>query len=286
MLVAPDFVSSRKVLPDSMEDGLQGSVLIPLPAQSRGGLEVGAAPSIRTNVRIASSCTGKRSDSPRSRRAEPAASRPPLQRPLDHPHQPRRQRDEVPRLLGHPVGPEQPEAAPRTVRAPVLLRPVSLRARGSGESDYELALEPSLDVNPVLARALRSRGALLDPAAVARGTFTSNGFDPRGALQRLASLGEAVLDDFSLSERVVVGTFVHPGQILVDDLDNLSGTLEPNCWVDVGDDIETKIDALFCHESQLTETGEWFREFLRERAEENGRAAGLRYAEGFRRLTF
>ena len=71
-----------------------------------------------------------------------------------------------------------------------------------------------------------SRGALLDPGAVARGTFTSNGFDPRGALHRLASLGEAVLDDFSMSERVVVGTFVHPGQILVDDLDNLSGTLE------------------------------------------------------------
>ena len=123
-------------------------------------------------------------------------------------------------------GVEQPETAPRTVRAPVLLRPVSLRARGSGESDYELALEPSLEVNPVLARALRMRGALLDPAAVARGTFTSNGFDPHGALQRLASLGEAVLDDFSLTERVVVGTFVHPGQILVDDLDNLSGTLE------------------------------------------------------------
>lgn len=125
-----------------------------------------------------------------------------------------------------PEGEQQADAAPRTVRAPVLLRPVTLRARGSGESDYELALEPSLEVNPVLARALRSRGALLDPGAVARGTFTSNGFDPRGALQRLASLGEAVLDDFSMSERVVVGTFVHPGQILVDDLDNLSGTLE------------------------------------------------------------
>jgi LmbE family N-acetylglucosaminyl deacetylase len=66
----------------------------------------------------------------------------------------------------------------------------------------------------------------------------------------------------------------------------LSGTLEPNCWVDIGDDIETKIDALFCHESQLTETGEWFREFLRERAEEGGRSAGVRYAEGFRRLSF
>ena len=65
----------------------------------------------------------------------------------------------------------------------------------------------------------------------------------------------------------------------------LSGTLEPNCWVDIGDTLETKIDALFCHESQLTDTGEWFRQFLRDRAEEAGRAAGVRYAEGYRRLT-
>jgi LmbE family N-acetylglucosaminyl deacetylase len=65
----------------------------------------------------------------------------------------------------------------------------------------------------------------------------------------------------------------------------LSGTLEPNCWVDISDVLERKIDALFCHASQLTETGEWFREFLRDRAEEAGRAAGVRYAEGFRRLT-
>jgi LmbE family N-acetylglucosaminyl deacetylase len=66
----------------------------------------------------------------------------------------------------------------------------------------------------------------------------------------------------------------------------LSGTLEPNCWVDVTHTQERKIDALFCHASQLTETGEWFREFLRERAEEGGRAAGVTYAEGFRRVTF
>ena len=50
--------------------------------------------------------------------------------------------------------------------------------------------------------------------------------------------------------------------------------------------LERKIDALFCHASQLTETGEWFRQFLRDRAEEAGREAGVAYAEGFRRLSF
>ncbi|UZN04235.1 hypothetical protein [Cellulomonas sp. S1-8] len=127
---------------------------------------------------------------------------------------------------GRPAGSDGHDTAVRTVRAPVLLRPVGLRARGTGEGDYEIELEPAIEVNPVLARALRGHGALLDPAAVARGTFTASGFDPRGALQRLASLGEAVLEDFTLVERVVVGTFVHPGQVIVDDLDQLAGTLE------------------------------------------------------------
>jgi LmbE family N-acetylglucosaminyl deacetylase len=65
----------------------------------------------------------------------------------------------------------------------------------------------------------------------------------------------------------------------------LSGTLEPNCWVDITETLERKIDALFLHASQLTDTGEWFREFLRQSAEEAGRFAGVPYAEGFRRLT-
>jgi len=66
----------------------------------------------------------------------------------------------------------------------------------------------------------------------------------------------------------------------------LSGTLEPDCWVDITGTLERKIDALFCHASQLTHTGDWFREFLRQSAEDAGRMAGVRYAEGFRRLTF
>jgi LmbE family N-acetylglucosaminyl deacetylase len=65
----------------------------------------------------------------------------------------------------------------------------------------------------------------------------------------------------------------------------LSGTLEPNVWIDISDTLERKIDALFCHASQLVETGEWFREFLRESAIAAGRSAGVAYAETFRRIT-
>ncbi len=63
-----------------------------------------------------------------------------------------------------------------------------------------------------------------------------------------------------------------------------SGTFEPNVWVDVGATLERKIEALFCHSSQLVETGDWFREFLRESAITAGRAAGVQYAEAFRRI--
>jgi LmbE family N-acetylglucosaminyl deacetylase len=65
----------------------------------------------------------------------------------------------------------------------------------------------------------------------------------------------------------------------------LSGTLEPNVWVDAGDTLDAKVEAVLCHRSQLREAEEWFGAVLRQRAEDGGRMAGVRYAEGFRRLT-
>lgn len=73
----------------------------------------------------------------------------------------------------------------------------------------------------------------------------------------------------------------------------LSATLEPNFWVDVGDALEAKVEALLCHRSQLSAaaagheggTVDWFETVVRQRAADSGRQSGLRYAEGFRRLT-
>lgn len=64
----------------------------------------------------------------------------------------------------------------------------------------------------------------------------------------------------------------------------LSGTIAPDVWVDISASLERKTRAVMCHESQLAEGGEWFRTAVRQRAEEGGRQAGVRYAEGFRRL--
>jgi LmbE family N-acetylglucosaminyl deacetylase len=64
----------------------------------------------------------------------------------------------------------------------------------------------------------------------------------------------------------------------------LSGSLEPDHWVDIGATVDVKAEALACHETQLGGAGEWLRSVVRQRAEEAGRQAGVTYAEGFRRL--
>lgn len=131
------------------------------------------------------------------------------------------------RLAARPADPpgEEDVAAVRVVHAPVLLRPVTLTPRGDGEADYDLTLEATAEINPVVARTLRARGALLDPVSLAASTFDAGRFDPTDVLDRITALGDAVLDDFALDRRMLVGTFVHPGQALVDDLDQLEPDL-------------------------------------------------------------
>jgi len=65
----------------------------------------------------------------------------------------------------------------------------------------------------------------------------------------------------------------------------LSATLEPDEWVDISDTIETKAAAVECHRTQFAGQDGWAGEAVRRRAAEEGRRAGVAYAEGFRRLT-
>ena len=65
----------------------------------------------------------------------------------------------------------------------------------------------------------------------------------------------------------------------------LSGTLEPDVWVDTSTTIDRKARAVACHASQVGEPGEWLRLVVRERAEQAGRQAGVPFAEAFRRLS-
>jgi LmbE family N-acetylglucosaminyl deacetylase len=73
----------------------------------------------------------------------------------------------------------------------------------------------------------------------------------------------------------------------------LSGTLEPNTWVDISETIDVKVAALACHASQLTDalegldvagSDELVGELVRSRAAAEGRKGGLALAEGYRRI--
>ena len=64
----------------------------------------------------------------------------------------------------------------------------------------------------------------------------------------------------------------------------LSGTLEPDVWVDVSDTVAVKAAAVECHRSQFPGGDGWAGQAVRLRAEEEGRRAGVAFAEGFRRL--
>jgi LmbE family N-acetylglucosaminyl deacetylase len=122
-----------------------------------------------------------------------------------------------------------------------------------------------------------------DPTAVFFGDRYFNHRDHRvTGWAALDAVAPASGNPHYFPEQIAAGLDVH-----AVDAVYLSGTLAPNCWIDVSDHIERKIDSVFCHESQLPEgAGEWFREFLRLRAADDGRQAGMAYAEGFRRLTF
>jgi LmbE family N-acetylglucosaminyl deacetylase len=64
----------------------------------------------------------------------------------------------------------------------------------------------------------------------------------------------------------------------------LSGSLQPDVWVDITDTVDLKVAAVECHASQFPDAEGWVAEAVRQRAEEEGRRAGVAFAEGFRHL--
>ena len=129
-----------------------------------------------------------------------------------------------------------------------------------------------------LIRSLRPDAVIApDPTAVYFGENYVNHHDHR-------ALGWAVLD--------IIGSMAG-GALYVPEAGAphqvttllLAGTLEPDTWVDIGESLDKKLAALRCHVSQL-DGGDEVADVVEARAAEAGRVAGVRYAEGFRRLSF
>jgi LmbE family N-acetylglucosaminyl deacetylase len=156
------------------------------------------------------------------------------------------------------------------------------RSDGEFENDVELRAELV-----TIVRSVRPEVVLTsDPTAVFLGDYV-NHRDHRVT-------GWAVLD--AVAPAAASGSYFpeagrphRVGELL------LSGTLEPNWWVDIAATLERKVAAVACHRSQLVDAvaigdddlagdAELVERVVRHRAELDGKDAGLALAEGYRRL--
>jgi LmbE family N-acetylglucosaminyl deacetylase len=147
-----------------------------------------------------------------------------------------------------------------------------------GFADGELGDDPALRGRLVeLVRSVRPEVVVgPDPTAVFFGATYVNHRDHR-------AVGWAVLDAVAPAAANPHYFPTHGPPHAVGEL-WLSGTLQPDTWVDISMAIDRKAEAVGCHVSQTGEPGEWLRTVVAERAEEAGRQAGVRHAESFRRL--
>ena len=107
---------------------------------------------------------------------------------------------------------------PRAPAAPVLLRSCTLRATGGGQSDYVLDLGSEVEINPVLVHYLASeQGITIDEDALETLAGSGPTFDPYPVY---AELGRAcaVVPEFAVTPRLVVGTFSYAKLPMVADL--------------------------------------------------------------------
>ena len=151
------------------------------------------------------------------------------------------------------------------------------RCMGLGDGDIENTKELRAD----LVRLIRTERPQVilshDPTAVFFGEHYFNHHDHR-------ALGWAVLDA-AAPMAALPHYFSEAGEPHVVSEVLLSGTLEPNCVVDIASYIDAKVLAVSCHRSQFDDDGSGqIAEVLRLRAIEDGRRGGLAMAEGFRRL--
>lgn len=151
--------------------------------------------------------------------------------------------------------------------------------RGLDIPDGDLDNTPNLRARLVaIVRELRPHTVVCpDPTAVFFGGTYVNHHDHR-------ELGWAVLDAVApaAASPHYVPDAGPPHQ--VEQL-LLSGTLDPDVWVDVAATLDVKVQAVLCHASQVGDAGDgWIPAFLEERAVEAGRQGGMRLAEGFRRI--
>ena len=173
--------------------------------------------------------------------------------------------DVVLAVYAHPEDAEVAEAA-------AIVGIVSHHGLGMTDGELENTRELRAELVGWIRRVRPAAVLGHDPTAVFFAQHYFNHHDHRG-------VGWALLDALSPAA-ALPHYFPEQGPAHQVPVAYLSGTLEPDVWVDVSD----KVAAVGCHRSQLPESGNWADDVVRARAAEEGSRAGVAYAEGFRRL--
>jgi LmbE family N-acetylglucosaminyl deacetylase len=161
-------------------------------------------------------------------------------------------------------------------KATALLGVSALHHLDRPDGEIENDLETRRELVRVIRRTVPDVVICPDPTAVFFGAHHFNHRDHR-------MVGWAVLDSIAPAAASPL-YFPESGPPHEVARVLLSGSLEPDVWVDVSETIDVKVEAVACHESQLADANDWFASALRDGAEEAGRQAGVRFAEAFRAL--
>ncbi len=141
-------------------------------------------------------------------------------------------------------------------------------------------VDNDLDLRQLLVGRIRSLRpdvvVSCDPTAVFFGSRYVNHHDHRG-------IGFAVLDACTPAASSPL-YFPQTGPPHHVPTIFLSGTLEPDTWIDIASTIDRKVEALCCHRSQLGDDLDLVGEVVRRRAASAGADAGVEHAEAFRVL--
>jgi LmbE family N-acetylglucosaminyl deacetylase len=139
-------------------------------------------------------------------------------------------------------------------------------------------LQPTLDLRRDLVRLIRyfKPEAVIteDPTALFYGDDYINHPDHRAA-------GQAAIDAVAPAAAMPL-LWPEEGEPHRVRHVYVGGSDKPNVWIDLSETIETKIEALRQHKSQM---GDWDpADMIRQWAAETGKEKGLAYAESFRRM--
>ena len=142
-------------------------------------------------------------------------------------------------------------------------------------------LEPDVEFRGRLVRLIRR----YRPDTVITWDGFRRGFNHRdhraAGIATYDALFPAVRDPLYYPDDLGDGLDYHKvGEIL------LAGSDQPDYFVDISDQLETKARAVYCHTSQIEAApwDEFYKKYM-ERARENGQSGGVPFSEAFRRVT-